>query len=303
MVGRRTRSLVGTGVVFATVVACGSSTPEQTSGKVFVVAAENVWGSIAGQLGGDLVEVRSLIDNPDTDPHDYEPTPTDARALASAKLVINNGIGYDPWTDKLLAANPTSGRTVLTVGELVGVKEGGNPHQWYSPDSVETVITAITDAYKRLDPDHAADYDAQHTAFETNALAAYHATIAAINAEYHGTPVGASESIFAALAPALGLDLVTPESFLDAVSEGNEPTAADKAVVDQQIDTNAIKVFVFNGQNPTPDVQRLVDAAKAHGVQVTTVTETLTPADATFQDWQTGQLQALLGALGAASGT
>ncbi len=267
-----------------------------------MVAAEDFWGSIATQLGGDRVSVTSLITNPDTDPHDYEPTPGDGREIASAKYVIVNGIGYDGWADKLLSANPVSGRAITKVGDLVGLKEGDNPHQWYSPTTVEKVITAITAEYKKLRPADAAYFDQQHDAFESTGLAEYHAVIADIKAKYTGTPVGASESIFAPLSTALGLDLVTPESFLDAIAEGNDPTAADKATVDEQIASKAIKVFVFNSQNSTPDVQRLVNAAKAKAIGVATVTETLTPEGATFQAWQTAELRALEAALAAATG-
>ena len=244
----------------------------------------------------------SLITNPDTDPHDYEPTPGDGREIASARLVIVNGIGYDPWADKLLSANRASGRDVVKVGDLVGLKEGDNPHQWYSPETVEKVISQITAEYKKRRPADAAYFDQQHEKFESSGLAGYHAVIADIKAKYAGTAVGASESIFAPLAGPLGLRLVTPESFLDAISEGNDPTAADKATVDQQIASKAIKVFVFNSQNSTPDVQRLVNAAKANGIAVTTVTETLTPKGATFQAWQTAQLRALERALATATG-
>jgi zinc/manganese transport system substrate-binding protein len=190
----------------------------------------------------------------------------------------------------------------MKVGDLVGLKEGDNPHQWYSPTTVEKVISQITADYKKLRPHDAAYFDQQHDEFETTGLADYKSVIADIKAKYSGTPVGASESIFAPLAGPLSLQLLTPESFLNAISEGNDPTAADKATVDQQIASKAIKVFVFNSQNATPDVQRLVDAAKAGGISVTTVTETLTPKGATFQAWQTAQLKALAAALAAATG-
>jgi zinc/manganese transport system substrate-binding protein len=262
-----------------------------------VVAAENFWGSIARQLGGDKVAVRSVITNPDTDPHDYEPTPADGRAVASARYVIVNGIGYDAWADNLLKANPVSGRTVLNVGGLVGVKPGGNPHRWYSPPDVRRVIDQITADYERLLPTDRAYFEQQRTTFTSQALARYNSLIADIKAKYSGVPVGASESIFTPLAEALGLNLLTPGSFLDAISEGSEPTAADKASCDNQIKTHQIKVYVFNSQNSTPDVQAQVDLARASGVAVAAVTETLTPATATFQDWQGTELESLEGAL------
>src|SRR3954471_2643430 len=161
--------------VAATLTACGSSSATASAaanaapGRLSVVAVEDFWGSIAKQLGGDHVEVKSLIASPDTDPHDYEPTPRDARALAAAKVVITNGIGYDGWADKLLAANRVSGRAVIDVGDLVGSKDGDNPHQWYSPAAVDKVIAQIAAEYKKLDPADAADFDRQRTAFETTA--------------------------------------------------------------------------------------------------------------------------------------
>ena len=281
---------------------CSLGTSSATGGRLQVVAAENVWGSIASQLGGDKVSVTSIIDNPDTDPHDYEPTASDARAVASAGYVIYNGIGYDPWAPKLLGANPRSGRPVLAVGDLVGVKAGGNPHRWYSPDNVAQVIDRITADYKRLDPSDAAYFDRQHGLLTSAGFNEYHALVSDIRTRYGGTPVGASESIFTPLSEALGLKLLTPETFLDAISEGSEPTAADKTTIDQQITSHAIKVYVVNSQNSTPDVRAQVNEAKAAGIPTTTITETLTPPTATFQDWQAGQLRALEAALARATG-
>ena len=128
------RLLAVIGVLATTgVSACGLAAGSSASGKVEVVAAENFWGSIATQVGGDHAHVTSLIVNPDTDPHDYEPTPADAKLIAGAKYVIVNGAGYDAWALKLLAANPVAGRVVLTIGDFIGKKEGDNPHMWYSP--------------------------------------------------------------------------------------------------------------------------------------------------------------------------
>ncbi|AUG81949.1 ABC transporter substrate-binding protein [Kitasatospora sp. MMS16-BH015] len=273
------------------------------SSKVIQVAvAENFWGSIATQLGGDHVKVTSIITNPDTDPHSYEPTAADSRTVAGADYAITNGIGYDAWSDKLLAANPAAGRTALKVADLLGKKEGDNPHQWYSAESVEKVIDRITEDYKKLDPADIAYFDTQQQAFRTKALAKYNQLEADIKARYAGTPIGASESIVTPLAESLGLKMLTPETFLDAMSEGTDPTAADKAAIDQQIGGKQIKVYVYNSQNSTPDIAAQVEAAKKQGIPVATVTETLTPANATFQDWQAQQLQGIADALKAATG-
>jgi zinc/manganese transport system substrate-binding protein len=273
----------------------------RAGGGIQVVAAENVWGSIAAQLGGPHVQVTSVITSPATDPHDYEPTAIDARTFAGAKLAIVNGIGYDPWADKLLAANPVSGRIELDVGDVVGVKAGGNPHRWYSPADVRRVAEQIARDYAKLDPKHARYFAAQRTRFETKELASYSHLIATIRRRYHGMPVGASESIFAPLAQALGLRLVTPRSFLRAVSEGAEPTAKDTSAIDRQIAKHRFRVWVVNSQNSTPDVARLTSQSKKKGIPVTTITETLSPATATFQSWQVRQLKALAAALASAT--
>jgi zinc/manganese transport system substrate-binding protein len=280
-----------------------SSSASAGSSKVIqVVAAENFWGSIAGQLGGSHVQVDSIITNPDTDPHSYEPTAADARTVTTAQFTIVNGIGYDAWADKLLSTNPGSGRTELKVGDLVGIKPGGNPHRWYSPDNVHQVIEAITAGYKKIDPADAAYFDQQKTIFETQTLAPYNRLIGDIKAKYAGTPIGASESIVTPLAGGLGLTMKTPETFLDAMSEGTDPTAADKATIDQQIKTKQIKVYVYNSQNSTPDVVAQVNLAKSEGIPVATVTETLAPAGDTFQQWQVAELQGIETALAKATG-
>jgi zinc/manganese transport system substrate-binding protein len=292
------------------VAGCATTAPSSTGGsasngtgaKITVVAAENFWGSIAAQLGGQHVIVSSIVNNPSSDPHDYEPTPTDGREIAMAQFVIINGIGYDPWAPKLVDANPTSKRTVLTVGDLLGRKDGDNPHRWYSPDDVQKVIHQITADYQRIDPADAAYFGRQEQNYEDRELGRYTALINDIKSKYAGTPIGASESIVTPSADSLGLRTLTPESFLDAISEGSDPSAADKAAVDNQINTKQIKVFVYNSQNSTPDVQRLVSEANAAGIPVVTFTETPDPGTAPFQDWQTNQLQALETALAQATG-
>src|SRR5439155_23760408 len=163
-------------------------------------------------------------------------------------------------------ATRPSRRDVLNVGDLVGVAPGGNPHQWYSPSSVQRVIDAISAEYARLDPAHAADFAARKQQLDTVGLKPYRDTIQQIRDQFAGTPVGASESVFAEMAPALGLDLVTPPTFLVAISEGTEPTAANKATLDEQIRSREIHVYVENTQNTTPHVLRQVEACRAAGI-------------------------------------
>lgn len=280
----------------------GGGAAAAVGGKLNVVAAENFWGSVAEQLGGEEVQVTSIIDNPAADPHDYEPTSADAQTLAGAQLAIVNGIGYDEWASKLLAASPDSSRVELSVGDVLGLESGDNPHQWYSPAAVHAVVDAIVADYEAAIPGKSLYFQQQKARFEGAGLAEYDRLIARIKSRYRGTPVGASESIFEPLAPALGLRLITPKGLMDAVAEGTEPTPAEKATADQQISGKQIELWVYNSQNATPDVKRLNEAAEAAGIPVATVTETMTPAGASFEQWMSRQLGEIAAALEGGAG-
>lgn len=273
-----------------------------TSGELHVVAAENFWGSIAAQLAGSKASVKSIIVNPAIDPHSYEPTTADGVALAESRLAIVNGIGYDRWASQLLAANPWGARRVLNVGQLLDLKEGDNPHQWYSPSSVRRVMGQITADLEQLEPGDRAYFEARQRALETRGLATYDHLITEIRERYEGVPVGYSESIFEPLGEALRLRLRTPRTFADAVAEGNDVTAADTETVAEQAQYHEIKVWLYNSQNATPEVQRATALARAAGIPVVTITETLAPASATFEQWQVAQLERLAQALHEATG-
>jgi zinc/manganese transport system substrate-binding protein len=276
--------------------ACGSGAPGADDGRIAAVAVHPAWADLVRQLGGDAVDVRTLVDKPGIDPHDYEPSSDDALAFARARLVVTNGIGYDAWAGKLLDANPVEGRRVLEVGEVVGVDDGGNPHQWYSPDAVDEVADAITDALVDLEPEQRADFEDRRRALD-RVLTPYYALIDEIEQEYAGTAIGATESIVAPLAEALGLRVLTPQRFINAVSEGADPSAADRVTVEEQLTSKAVRVLVYNPQNATPDVQALVDIAERAGIGVVRMTETPPRAGEGFADWQVAQLSALRDAL------
>ncbi len=283
---------------------CGRSGPTAVragtgaGGPHFVVlAAENFWGSLAAQLAGTKAAVSSIIVNPATDPHSYQATTGDARRLTLANMVIVNGLGYDNWARQLLNASPAPGRVVLDVGKQLGLPEGSNPHRWYYPSDVHAVIGAIVAAYERLDPGDAAYFAAQQQSLETNGLARYDRLRAEIRSRYKGVPVGYSESIFQGLGEDLGLRLLTPARFAGAVAEGTDVTAADKQTVDAQAEGRRIRVWVFNSQNVTPDVQRVNQIVQRRGIPVARVTETLAPAGDSFEQWQVAELEGLLKAL------
>jgi zinc/manganese transport system substrate-binding protein len=294
--------LAGSSLLLAGCAGSTASPAVSSPGKLPVVAAENFWGSIASQLGGSKVAVSSIIVNPNTDPHSYEATASDGAAIARSRMAIVNGIGYDSWASKLIAANPASGRVVLDAGKLLRLGEGDNPHQWYSPSSVQRVIAQIVLDYERLDPKDASYFEQRRTVFEGRELAEYNSLRSAIRARYGGVAVGYSESIFQPLGEDLGLRLLTPYSFAKAIAEGVDVSAADKQTVDRQAEERSIKVWVYNSQNATPDVQRVNQLARAAHIPITTITETLSPPSDTFEQWQAAQLTSLRAALHRATG-
>jgi zinc/manganese transport system substrate-binding protein len=267
-----------------------------SSGVIQVVAAENFWGSIAAQLGGTHVNVISIVTDPNADPHEFETNTGDALDFAHANYVILNGAGYDTWGQKLLAANPSNGRNVLNVADLLGKTEGDNPHFWYDPDYVQQVINQITGDYQSLDPTDAAYFSTQQTALE-NALTPYRQLIQSIKQTYGGTQIGGTESIVVYLADALGLDLISPPDFMNAVSEGNDPPTQSVAAFEQQINHKQISVLIYNNQTATAVTTNLKQLATAQDIPVVGISETMEPPDTTFQNWQYTQLTALQSAL------
>ena len=282
-------------VAMLALAACGAQ-PASGSTAINVVAGESFWGSLAGELGGSKVSVQSVVTDPNADPHEYESSTADARAFAEAKLVILNGAGYDTWGQKLLDANPSSGRQVLIIAGLLGKKEGDNPHFWYSPTYVARVADRITAEYRAIDPADASYFDQQRAQVTAN-LQPYANEIATIKAKYFGTPIGSTESIFVYMADALALKLTTPAEFMNAVAEGNDPPAGAVVEFQDQISSNSIKVLVYNTQTTTAVTTNIKSLASAHHIPSVGVSETIQPPNLAFQDWQLKQLRSLEAAL------
>jgi zinc/manganese transport system substrate-binding protein len=258
--------------------------------RIPVVAAENFYGDVASQVGGDTVAVTSILSNPDQDPHLFEASPSVARALAHARIAIANGAGYDPWMQKLLAAAKRADRIGIVVADLVGKKPGENPHIWYDPATMAALARHLAAALEKTDPAHAADDRKRLAAFETS-IHAIEARIAAMRARLAGTQVTATEPVFGYMFAALGMQ-VRNMRFQLAVMNGTEPGAADIAAFENDLRTRRVKLLVTNAQASDGIARRMEKLAREAGVPVIAASET-EPPGLTYQQWMTQALDAV----------
>ena len=265
---------------------------------ISVVAGENFWGSLVSQLGGSRTQVLSIVTDPNADPHEYESNSQDAQAVATASFVIVNGAGYDDWALKLIAAANNPHQTVLNVAELLGKKEGDNPHFWYSPTYVNETVKAMYSDLISIDPADTAYFTQQYATLNAS-LGVYNARISEIRAQFAGTKVASTESIFVYLGNATGLDVVSPPAFMDAVAEGNDPPAQSVVEFQNLLQNGNVSVLVYNAQTVNPLTQSMKALAASKGIPIVAVTETIQPPDVTFQVWMNAELIALQNALNA----
>jgi zinc/manganese transport system substrate-binding protein len=265
------------------------------SGAIKIVAAEDFYGNIAQQLGGDKVSVTSIISNPDVDPHEYESSVQDGIAITNANIVIENGLQYDSWMDKLLSASPNAGRILIVAGNVAPNVLQENPHIWYGIDNISAIAGAIENALVKADP-------ADATLFQNNLLT-FNASLVPISTkiedmrtQYGGTAVGLTETIYLYQTEPMRLGVLTPFSFEKAIAEGNDPSAQDVSIANKQIADKKISVLIYNSQTVTPVTTNLQNAARANGIPVVPVTEMMPPGD-TYQGWIMDELNALDAAL------
>jgi zinc/manganese transport system substrate-binding protein len=256
--------------------------------KIAIVAAENFYGSVAAEIGGERVVVNSILNSPDQDPHLFEVSPAVIRQIAAAQVVLYNGADYDPWMAKLVAVTERAGRVAIVAADLRNRKPGDNPHLWYDPATMPAVARALAAALTSIDPSGAGGYAARLKAFLAS-LDPLNEKIAAIRDKYAGAPVTASEPVFGEMANALKLDMRN-RRFQLAIMNDTEPGAGDLAAVERDLRTHAVRAFFYNKQATTELVRHLVDVAHAAHVPVVGVTET-EPAGMSYPQWMLMQLE------------
>lgn len=276
---------------------CGKGpAPAAKSNGLQIVAAENFWGSLVLQLAGSHAQVLSIVSDPNADPHEYSSSVATARAFAGADYVVENGAGYDSWSDKLLSAGGNPRRKVLNVADLLGKKNGDNPHFWYNPDYVNQVVSRMEKDLISMDPAHAADYQHQYQTVQAS-LAQYQNRIQSIRQQFKGTKVAATEDIFMYLGNAAGLDVISPPEFMQAVAEGNDPSMQSVIEFQNQIKNKEPAVLVYNEQTVTPLTEGIKKMAADNEIPVIGITETVQPPNDSFEKWMDTEIAALQSAL------
>ena len=255
--------------------------------KIAVVAAENFYGNVAEQIGGDRVSVVSILNNPDQDPHLFEVSPAVIRQVAAARVVVYNGAGYDPWIEQVLSATAKPDRVAIVAADLIHRESGDNPHLWYDPIAMPIVARSLANGFAAADPAHKDEYAARLSAFLAT-LAPLDAKIAAIRDKYAGAAVTATEPVFGAMAKALKLSMAN-ERFQLAVMNDTEPSARDVAAFERDLKDRKVRVLFYNKQAVTKLVEHLVALARASKIPVVGITETA-PAGLSYQDWMQNEL-------------
>lgn len=282
--------------VLLVVSACSASgTGARGSQKIKVVAAENFYGNIVAQIGGGNVEVTNILSDPQVDPHEYESSVANAKAVTVAQLVVKNGGGYDGWMDKLLEASPNDERLLITAYDVAATRLEDNEHVWYSLDNMQVIARAVTDALKKLDGAHATEYENNKKKFDQS-LATVQAKLETIKTRYANTPVGLTETIFLYQTGPMNLNVLTPFDFQKAVAESEDPPASAVATANNQVKKKEIKVLIYNEQTSNSLTTNLLNEARAQHISIVSITETM-PTTKTYQQWMLDQLTALESAL------
>jgi len=257
---------------------------------IAIVAAENFYGDVAAQIGGPDVTVISILNNPDQDPHLFEASPSVARAVSKAQIVVYNGIDYDPWMAKLIRATPSADRQTIVVADLIGKKVGDNPHIWYDLAAMRAFVKKLTRVLEGIDPAHKAEYQNRLDTFERS-LAPIATKIKTLHARLSGAPVTATEPVFGYMLDALGMQNRN-QKFQLAVMNNTEPSASCVAAFETDLKTQKVRLLIYNSQASDPVADRMLKLAKQSHIPVVGATET-EPKGLTYQDWMLSELNAV----------
>ena len=275
------------------VAGCAPSFALSSDGKIVAVGAENEYADVIQQVGGEYVQVSAIMSNPDTDPHTFEASASVGRLVNAARLVVQNGLGYDTFMNTIENAVPDSSRQVVVVQKLLGLPDSTpNPHLWYKPGTMAAVASAVATGLAALQPDHAAYFKARAAAFAAS-LKTWARAIAAFRQRYPGTPVATTEPVADYLLQALGADNRTPFAFQADIMNGTDPSAQDVAGQRSLFTQHAVKVFLYNQQVTDSLTESFITLAHANDIPVVGVYETMPGPGYHYQSWMLAEVQDL----------
>ena len=271
---------------------CTSSSASTQAGVIGAVGAENEYANVLSQIGGKYVQVSAILDNPNTDPHTFEASASVAQEISGAKLIVQNGVGYDTFMNRIEAASPSSARKVITVQHVLGLPSSTpNPHLWYDPATMPAVARVMAADLAALQPAHTAYFQANLRAFDRS-LGPWRTAIAQFKAKYSGVPVATTEPVADYLLQAMGASNLTPFRFQADIMNGVDPSPQDISLVTSLFTQHKAKVFIYNQQVTDGLTTSVRQAAQQAGVPVVGVYETM-PTGYRYQSWMLAEVRAI----------
>lgn len=282
----------GLGLI-AVISACGATSGQPAKDTIAVVAAENQYGDVAAQIGGNVVSVTSVESNPNTDPHSYEVSPSIAQQVGAALVVIQNGVGYDNYMTRILSASSNPSRKVINVQHLLGLPDSTpNPHLWYDPTTMPEVANTLATDYAALKPVDASYFTANATRFIAS-LNPWLQAVASFRSRYAGTPVATTEPVADYMLQAAGADNLTPFKFQADIMNGVDPAPQDVSLETSLFTQHRVKVLVYNQQVTDTLTQTFISAAQSAKIPVIGVYETMPTPGYNYQSWMLAEVTAL----------
>jgi zinc/manganese transport system substrate-binding protein len=297
----RARALAVAGAVAAVAVAaaaCGSSggsssNAASSTSVIRAIGAENEYANVLGQIGGKYAQVSSILNNPNTDPHTFESSPSVASEVSAATLIVQNGVGYDTFMNKIESASPNAKRKVIVAQDVLGLPDSTpNPHLWYNPKTMPAVAKVMAADLAALQPAHKAYFEANLAKFDKS-LAPWLTAIAQFKAKYPGTPVATTEPVADYLLQAMGTDNLTPFTFQANIMNGVDPSPQDISHQDSLFTQHQVKVFCYNQQVTDALTTTFLKSAHTAGVPVVGVYETMPTPGYTYQTWMLAEIRAI----------
>ena len=275
------------------VAGCGSATASAGKGQIVAVGAENEYANVISQIGGRYVAVSAIESNPNTDPHTFEASPSVASTVSAARLVVQNGVGYDTFMNKIESASPSSSRKVIDVQTLLGLPDSTpNPHLWYAPRTMPAVAAALVRDLSAIEPPHAGYFAANAKRFDAS-LEPWYQALKQFAARYPGTPVATTEPVGDYMLQAAGTVNMTPFQFQADIMNGVDPAPQDVTLQNGLFSGHRVKVFLYNQQVTDSLTESFLANAKQDGIPVVGVYETMPTPGYDYQSWMLAEIHAL----------